>query len=569
MTKGCISLKGKRKISILMLAVLILTMLAACTQNKNGNDGNAATPPSESGANSSSPAEDGKPVTVNLFVGTSSTNGNLDTNWFTEYAEKTFSLDIKWSTVPNTDVATKQPLLLASGDYPSIFWAGQFNNEDLLKYGQQGVFEPLNDLLKEHAPNVWNAIENTPALKQGVYAPDGNIYGLPFYNYCLHCYYSSKLWVYEPFLEERGLDIPTSTEEFERMLEAFKADGILPLTGSTDGWNSDPTTFLMNAFVYNDGGNRLTVNDGKLGFAAITDEWKEGLKYINGLYSKGLISSAAFTQTNDVLSKQAINHEVGVVPWGCMNCVVGADNMSDIVNWVTIPPLKGPNGAQYAAFSGNGVSGAVFAITNKASNEEKIAIMKLLDFIWTPEGTTMANYGPEGEYWTKAKEGETGLVGTPALFDINFQPPTPFTWGWNQLGPIFQSDEWRNGVVAKSPFSPDGTGSEALLHYYTEKDYKGKQPDQVVPASIWIDPGKSQEYSLLKTNITTFVNQWTAEFIVGNKSIDKDWNAYVEGVQKLGLADFLSITEEAMVIPFDTSSYQRDDAVVRNLESLQ
>ncbi|MEK3834107.1 MULTISPECIES: hypothetical protein [unclassified Paenibacillus] len=565
-------MNGKRKTVILMLTIMVIILLAGCSQSNNGKKESVTTPAGVSGTNATDPTDSsgqGKPVTVNLFAGTSSTNGNMDTNWFTTYAEEKFNIDIKWSTVPNTDVTTKQPLLLASGDYPSIFWAGQFTNEDLLKYGKQGVFVPLNDLLKEYAPNVWKEIENTPALKQGVYAPDGNIYGLPFYNYCLHCYYSSKLWVYEPLLEKYGLSIPTTTDEFEHMLEVFKSNGILPLTGSTDGWNSDPTTFLMNAFVYNDGGNRLEMNNGKLEFAAIKDEWKDGLSYINRLYSKGLISSAAFTQTNDVLSKQAVNHEVGVVPWGCINCVVGAENMSEIIDWVTIPPLKGPGGAQYAAFSGNGVSGAVFTITNKASEEEKIAIMKLLNFIWTPEGATMANMGPEGEYWTRAKEGETGLVGTPALFDIDFQPPTPFTRGWNQLGPIYQSEEWRNSIVAKSPFTPDGSGSEALLHYYTEKDYKGKQPAQVVPASIWIDPAKSQQYSQLKTNITSYVNQWTAEFIVGNKSIDKDWDAYVEGVKKLGLADFLSITEEAIVSPFDTSSYQRDDAVVKNLESLQ
>ena len=65
------------------------------------------------------------------------------------------------------------------------------------------------------------------------------------------------------------------------------------------------------------------------------------------------------------------------------------------------------------------------------------------------------------------------------------------------------------------------------------------------------------------------MNQWTAEFIVGNKSIERDWDNYVEGVRKLGLDELLSITEEAMVSPFDTSSYQRDDAVVENLESLQ
>lgn len=556
----------RKRIAAFLTFVMVLLMLAACSQNNGSGPAKNSGSPNVKGTNSESASE---PVTVNLFAGTSSFNGNLDSNWFTEYAEKNFNMNINWITVPNTDVATKQPLLLASGDYPSVFWAGSFSNEDLLKYGQQGVFVPLNDLLKAHAPNVWNAIENTPALKQGIIAPDGNIYGLPFYNYCLHCYYSSKLWVYKPFLEKFNLSMPTMTDEFEHMLEVFKENGILPLTGSTDGWNSDPTTFLMNAFAYNDGGSFLRVTDGNVELSAIQDEWKQGLEYMNGLYSKGLISSAAFTQTNDVLSKQAINHEVGVVPWGCMNCVVGADHMSDIVNWETVPPLKGPNGISYAAFSGNGVSGAVFAITNKAAEDEKIAVMKMLDYIWTTEGTTITDYGPEGEYWTKAKDGEKGLTGNRALFDINFQPPTPFTWGWNQLGPIYQSEEWRNSIVAKPPFSADGSGSEALLQYYTEKDYKGKQPKEVVPASIWIDPKDSQSYSLLKTNINNYVKQWTAEFIVGNKSISKDWKSYVDGVKKLGLDQYLSITQKAMVKPFDTSGFQRDETVIQNLESLK
>jgi putative aldouronate transport system substrate-binding protein len=160
-------------------------------------------------------------------------------------------------------------------------------------------------------------------------------------------------------------------------------------------------------------------------------------------------------------------------------------------------------------------------------------------------------------------------VGTPAKFEIDIQPPTPFTWGWNQLGPIYQSEEWRNSIVAKAPFTPDGSGSEALLHYYTEKDYKGKQPAEVVPASMWIDPEQSQQFSLLKTNINNYVKQWTAEFIVGNKSVSKDWDAYVSGVQKLGLDEYLSITQSAMVSPFDTSSFKRDDAVIESLEALE
>ncbi|WP_274652882.1 hypothetical protein [Paenibacillus humicola] len=560
-------MKAKKRIAVLLATTLVMVLLAACSHSGTGS--NSSADDSSGSSDSKQSADPSKPVTVNLFAGTSSFNGNLNTNWFTKYAEDKFNMKINWTTVPSTDESTKQPVLLASGEYPDIFWAGAFNNSDLLKYGQQGVFIPLNDLLQKYAPNAWKAIQDTPELKQGLFAPDGNIYGLPFYNYCLHCYYSHKLWVYKPFLDKFHLSLPTTTAEFEHMLEVFKQNGILPLTGSTDGWNSDPTTFLMNSFIYDDGGSHFNVKDGKIEFSPIQDQWKQGLEYIHDLYSKGMISSAAFTQTNDVLSKQAINHEVGVVPWGCMNCVVGADHLSDIVNWETIPPLVGPDGTHFASFGGNGVSGAVFAITNKASQDEKIAVMKLLDFMWTPEGTTIADYGPEGKFWSGAKEGEKGLMGTQALFNVNTQPPSPFTWGWDQLGPFYQSEEWRNGIVAKPPFAKDGSGSEALLQYYTQKDYAGNQPKEVVPASVWIKPADSQQYAQLQTNINDFVKQWTAGFIVGNKSLSKDWDDYVSGVKKLGLDQYLSITQSAMVKPFDTGSFQKDEADIKFLESLK
>lgn len=509
-----------------------------------------------------------QPVAVNMFAGVSSFNGNLNTNWFTTYAEKKFNMKINWDVVDSTDVSTKQPVLLASGDYPDIFWAGSFSNAQLLQYGQQGVFLPLNNLLQKYAPNVWHEIETTPALKQGLFAPNGNIYGLPGYNYCLHCDFSAKYWVYKPFLQKYHLSIPHTTTQFEHMLDVFKQHGILPLTGSTTGWHSDPTTFLMNSFIYDDGSDYLNVDSqGKLSFAPVQSQWKEGLLYLHGLYSKGLISTGAFTQTDDVLEKQAINHQVGVVPWGCMNCVLGASHQSDVVNWETIPPLTGSEGLHDAAFFGNGVGGATFTITNKANLQEEIAVMKLLNFIWTPQGNTIFDFGQKGKFWTPAKKGQKGLMGTQALFDVNWVQPSPFIWGWNQLGPMDQSETWRNGYVAPSPFKKDGTGSEALLQYYTEKDYVGNQPKYVVPSSLWVQPAEGQQYALLTTNIDNYVNQWTDEFITGSKSLSQDWNTYVSGVQALELNQYLSMTQSAMGKPFNTSGFKKDPADIHFLQT--
>src|SRR5438874_1878548 len=96
------------------------------------------------GAHAQSAQAASAPVTVTMFAAPSSDVQNLDTNWFTKYVEKQYNLKIRWSIATSSDAATKQQLLLASGNYPDMFWAGSFSNSDLLKYGHQGVLVPLN-----------------------------------------------------------------------------------------------------------------------------------------------------------------------------------------------------------------------------------------------------------------------------------------------------------------------------------------------------------------------------------------------------------------------------------------
>ena len=39
---------------------------------------------------------------------------------------------------------------------------------------------------------------------------------------CYHCSMSQKLWIYQPWLDALGLEMPTTTDEFEQVLLAFK-----------------------------------------------------------------------------------------------------------------------------------------------------------------------------------------------------------------------------------------------------------------------------------------------------------------------------------------------------------
>lgn len=547
------------------LITILFVLLTACGREEGSHTEERT--PMESQLN-----ETGGPVSIDMFVAPQASIVDLNTNEFTVLAEKQFGIDFQFDIAPISDADAKRALLLNSGNYPSVFWSGNFSTIDIQKYGKQGTIIPLNDLIDKFAPNVKSAIENEPGVKEIAVAPDGNIYGLPAVNWCLHCFYAAKLWVNTKMLEKYGLEMPTTTEEFKDVLQVFQSNGMIPLTGVTDGWNSDPVVFLMNAFAYNDAKNYYHVEQGKLKFSPESEGWRNGLRYLHELYQKGLLDNQSFSQKNETLIRLVAQDKVGFVAWGAPEGFIPNGSADpNYLNWKTLPPLQGPSGTQFAAFFGTGYGSAAFAITNKASLEQQEAIMKFMNFVWTEEGTQTMDFGPEGKFWTKAKPGDIGLDGNQALFDTAwnsfYAAGAQNTSGWDQMGPMFQSKKWRNGGKALPPQAKDGLAT--ILRIETLKNYVGLQPREVYPAAAWVPEEDVSDFSMLRTNINKYVEQSTAEFIVGTKNPEKDWDAYIDGLQKLGLEEYMKMSQNAMKEPFDTSEYTKDPTTVELLESLK
>ena len=501
--------------------------------------------------------------TVSMYATTGYAQ-NLDTNTFTKYVEKKYNMKIKWNLVPASDAASKQSLELSSGDYPDVFWNANFGQPDILKYASQHIFVPLNDMLKQYAPNVWKAIQTDPYLKATTVAPDGNVYSLPHYNYCMHCSFPQKMWINVKYLKQYGLAIPTTTAEFEHVLEVFKQHGITPLTSALD-WGYNLLTYLMDAFIYDPGwgGSWFDVdNNGKLTFAPAQAQWQAGLKYIHELYSKGLISDVAFTQQTTDMERQLSQHKVGAFTNLCVQCI----NVNDWQDWMAVPPLKGPNGVRFSTFAAP-ATGGTFAITNKASKADQIATMKVLNLMYTTTGQLYEDYGPSGSpLWTKAKSGQKGLASTPPQFDINWTKVSGSSGqlqneGWNQMGPMYQSKEWFDANVAHGD-------APTLLQLSTQMFYIGLTPDKVVPSALWVAPDQAQQYSSQAANIDTYVQQWAGQFITGAKSVDKDWSAYLKGLNGLGLAQYTATSQKAMKAPLSTSGYKLDEASIQQMLGL-
>lgn len=66
--------------------------------------------------------------------------------------------------------------MIASKDIPDLVGG---SSVDLIKYGMEGAFAPLEDLIKEHAPNIQKMLDEMPEVAAAITAADGHIYYIP------------------------------------------------------------------------------------------------------------------------------------------------------------------------------------------------------------------------------------------------------------------------------------------------------------------------------------------------------------------------------------------------------
>ncbi|WP_163538205.1 extracellular solute-binding protein [Gracilibacillus sp. YIM 98692] len=534
----------KRKIWYLLMTGLIgIVLLSACTSDEDVSD--------EESDNES----EGK-TKISVFM-PESEDTDLETNSFTQFAEEEFGIDFEFETTSYDAAAAneRRQISLASGDYPDAYflieWVDQFKANDLLRYGNQGVLIPLNDLIENHAPNLQSVLDEYDEFRKIATAPDGNIYGIPQLEECFHCTWPNKMWINTNWLETLNLDTPKTHEEFKKVLTAFKEDDPngngeadeIPLSGSAASPSHSVIPYLMNGFVYDDVETKLSVKDGKVDFVANTDEWREGLEYIHSLYKEGLIDPGSFTQNRDAY-QQLGNNADGMIlgsataqhPWEFV------DNENQYA-YDVLAPLKGTY-QQYSTYNYPVVQGATFAITNKASEEAQIKAIKLLDYMFTEEGSTRAHFGVEGEDWIKPEEGDVAINEEmePNLKQLHPEEPTNNSWGASAQ--YFQPREYRDGwVQAEDIYTDDGYERRLQEATYL---YEGMEPEEIFPHwAIWYEGEVQDEIATLETNILDNVEQSAVRFITGEMSLEEDWDDYVAGLESLGVDRYVEINQEA------------------------
>jgi len=335
--------------------------------------------------------------------------------------EEATNVHVNWKSIQSDVWGEKIKLEMANiKTLPEFVFSAGFGDTDLLKYGKQGVIIPVEDYIDKYMPNLKKVFEQAPEYKSMCTDADGHIWALPWieqlgYEKTAIQTIDNMPYINKAWLDFLGLSVPTTTDEFEKVLIAFrdnadklkaefKIDGeIIPMSFIMNDGGQDPMV-LINGFGEGigdaDPGRHIAVNDDKKVVCTASQEgFKKGLEWLHKLYAENLIDKEAFTQEWSTYVAKGKSGRYGVAfTWDIANVAqVSIDDLIAGKNWIPLPMLQAdtknltPDNGSFTS----GFDRGRCVVTSTAKNPALVCAW--LDQMYAPLQSPQNNWGTYGE----------------------------------------------------------------------------------------------------------------------------------------------------------------------------
>ena len=506
-----------------------------------------------------------EPVTVKMACSRAANWGDPNEGGFWKALEEKTGVHVEFDCYVDAEANEKYNLMMAGGTYPEAFIGGLGGSDtNLMTYGPLGVYLALNDLIDQYGENLKRAVEEEdPMLLELCRMLDGNIYSVPAYIDAVECNYPNMLCYNKDFLAMSGMDVPTTTDELYDFLVFIRDNDCngngdptdeIPLTFDFGSWDGYLPVSLFGAFGYPYLSGYTLVDNGKVVFTATSDGYKEAVKWLNKLWTEGLIDLNAFSMA-DQGAAQAGDVPVLGVNMGWDRTAWGSTKWKDSYDYML--PIYGPDGqASSLYYDYNYFTRSRFVITDKAENpallmrwvdqfyaDYKTGVEAIMGHVTDNEDEPTYALEKDGKiyvgYWDNSYTEELGHTD-----EENELRKHAYDRGWYNLAfcPTILGKA-ASSVVVKDPGKQEK--DEIAQLYAAQEGNKFASGDWHSYPPVLMTEAETEEYSLLNTDITTFAKENLAAFIVGDQDIESGWDAYVQQLEGMGLDRWLEIKQDA------------------------
>lgn len=532
-------MKKRRLMAAAMAAVMLTGTLAGCSAKSETSGTEAAK--GEAGASQAQTEEtlegslvSKEPKEFTVFLNFN--NMPFDSNWqvWQEAAKRT-NVSLKGTiSLSNSNEEEAFNLMMSSGNLADII--GYVDASSLEKLGRDGGMIPLNDLIKEHAPNIQKVLDEDARFRQTAYSLDGNIYQIPK-NQELKA--AEFWWIRQNWLDKLNLKAPTTVDELHDVLYAFRnedpnGNGLkdeIPLFDRA-GWKQpDEYLYLWDTSL------EFYPRDGKMKYEPLEENFKTGVSNMIKWYQEGLIDPEIFTRgasSRDTL----LGGDLG----GCTHDWVSTANYNSTLQetipgfqMVAIAPPADQNGVVKERVSR--YPGVGWGISSQC--KDPVTVIKFMDYFFTEEGSDLMNWGIEGDTFTRDADGSKHFTDTVLQSEL-----TPIGY-LRSIGAQYRIGMCQDGDYEYATMKEDGIEANKLYNGHDEWFDDSLPPYLDGKMALKYTSDDETEYKNIMASIKPYVDEKFQSWILGVNDFDSEYDTFIKELKARGIDRALEINQKA------------------------
>lgn len=427
-------------------------------------------------------------------------------------------------------------LFIAAGDYTDFVVGGDYSS-GLLAGVEDEYIRDLSNIIEEYAPNYYNRVVDL-GYEEKV-KTDG--YWLTINSFYDEYRENQGMLIRKDWLDELGMDIPQTWDEFYEVLLAFKTEydpfKVIDINSECSMTNFGGFDFPYYSVAM--GSLPYYQVDGVVRCSIIEDCYKEYLQTLKQYYDDGIIEKDFMTRSYDPMNSQ-FNGWIQTNDLGLWNASIeGISTVESLEKdeGFEIAPLVGPmenegDVKQCSELTISDQSSTI--ITTGCDDDELELVMKWLDFWYTDEGVRLYNYGLEGIDYTVTENG------------VEFTEETVN----NEYG--LSLDQY---LRCRTPFA-NLTGMSIRTRTASQYDELQMQAwdlwtsvavdgDRAIPSGATLGADEGAERSQIGADICTYADENIPQFIMGELNFEEDWDNFVQTCENMNIARCIELTQEA------------------------
>ena len=471
-------------------------------------------------------------------------NGMSDNMVLQELQNRTgITLDITSTAI--TGAADAVSLQVASGDYPEI-WSGfgSYYTGGIPEAIEQEIILDLAEY-KENFPSYFEILDTYPIYGKNAYTDDGNVGVLS--GIWTNPVVDVGLTVRQDYLDELGLDVPTTLDDFYEALTAMKDKYGAYYYMNQD--SSDPVNSFAQCFgVVGNASSSSTyayymAKDGEeVVFSPMEDGFKDYLETMAKWYSEGLIY-ADFLSAPDAVpaTDLLLGGNIGVTYYNAASYTTLMSQVEEGSSFKLTPvepPVNVETGepghlgrlVDYVSIKGYSLSTALEPGTEKFD-----AVCSMLDYLYTNEGSELMNYGVEDVTFTYDENGDHVWT------DLMVNNPDGLAYSWCISRYTFGAGSFR----IDSTRTLANYGDEEMHLIEVWNDGESDTRDVLPTGGLSLTSDEASDYAAAFSDIRTHVQQNILSFITGGRPIS-EYDQFREEIQNMGIDDCTQILQDAL-----------------------